>query len=356
MGNALDYISWRGDLSFDQSPVNEVDIFIFAQIIAANYKGIIGNDNVGINLKEAVDAYFETHSEDSKSLGMLQSIGVLPSLKAMASSVRYKNLILKRYLSKVKTSKSEQFCGLSVECPGNFLCVVFQGTDDTIIGWKEDFELASARNVASHDDAVKYLNKAISSSDAPKVFVCGHSKGGHLSLYSAVNCDKENRDRITTAISFDGPGFRDDFFENENYQEIKKRLVTVLSDYSSIGLLMKQAGRRVLVKSDVTGPTAHDGYYWEVSGPRFVKTTRLSKRSLKFKQVLDDLLLNTDDNDRQEFTDEFFSVLLSTGATTITELTQLSLKQKADLLKELGKNPHLSAFAKMAVNSFFNPE
>ncbi len=216
MGNALDYISWRGDLSFDQSPVNEVDIFIFAQIIAANYKGIIGNDNVGINLKEAVDAYFETHSEDSKSLGMLQSIGVLPSLKAMASSVRYKNLILKRYLSKVKTSKSDQFCGLSVECPGNFLCVVFQGTDDTIIGWKEDFELASARNVASHDDAVKYLNKAISSSDAPKVFVCGHSKGGHLSLYSAVNCDKENRDRITTAISFDGPGFRDDFFENEN--------------------------------------------------------------------------------------------------------------------------------------------
>ncbi|MDO4939728.1 MAG: DUF2974 domain-containing protein [Lachnospiraceae bacterium] len=356
MGNAVDYISWRGDLSFEDAPINEVDIFIFSQIVAANYTGIIEKTDVGITLKEAAERYFETHSENRKSLGVLQSGFVLPVLKAMSVSERYKNLLLKRYINKIKTAKSEQFCGLSIECPGRFLCIVFQGTDDTLIGWKEDFRLASSSEIAAHKDAVKYLSKAVTASNAPKIYVCGHSKGGNLSLFSAVNSDKDIRDRITTAVSFDGPGFRDEFFSSENYREMRNRLVTVISDYSTIGLLLKLAGRRVIVKSDIKGPMAHDGFYWEVMGPKFIKTKTLSPSSRKFEHVLDDILLNMDEKTRLSFTEELFDILLSSGAKTITELTQLSLKDKTELLKKLSSNPQLSAFIRLTIASIFNLE
>lgn len=354
MENALDYISWRGDLKFALAPVNEVDIFLFAQIIAADYTDILKKETDALLLKELASGYFENHTEDRKNLGLLQSGSVLPALKKMASSVRYKNLLIHRYVYKIRTSLTEQFCALTVEDPGNFICIVFQGTDDSIIGWKEDFELASRDIVPSHLDAVKYLNSAVKSSDAPKVYICGHSKGGNLSLYSAVTADPGVRSRITTAVSFDGPGFRDEFFENETYHEMEKRLVTVLSNYSTVGLLLRLAGRRVIVRSNAKGPMAHDGFCWEVMGPKFLKTTKLSHSSLKFERVLDDILLNMDEEARLSFTDEVFSRLLSTGAKTITDLTNLSFKEKTELLREIGQSPKLSAFLKQALSSFFN--
>ncbi len=354
MGNAVDYINWRGDLSFDAAPVNELDVFIFSQIIAPDFRGLIEKDGSSVTLKEVADKYFESHSEEKKNLGLLQSEFVLPSLKAMSKSVRYKDLLLSRYVHKIKTATSEQFCGLSIECPGNFLSVIFQGTDDTIIGWKEDFELAARETVASHLDAVRYLNKAVRRSDAEKVFVSGHSKGGNLAIYSAVNADKDVRDRITTAISFDGPGFRDTFFDSENYIEMKKRLVTVLSDYSFVGLMLKLAGRRVIVKSSVSGPMAHDGFNWEAMGTKFVKTPRLSHRSQKFDRVIDDLLTNYNEKDRLKLTDEIFSILLSTGAVTVTDLTELHLKDKAALFQKLSQNPVVGSFIKLLFNSILN--
>lgn len=354
MANALDYISWRGDLTFDRAPVNELDIFLFSQIIAADYTGILEENAGPIPLREVACRYFENHTEDKENLGLLQSESVLPSLKKMASAARYKNLRLGRYICRIRTSLTEQFCAFTVEDPGNFICIVFQGTDDTIIGWKEDFELASRDIVPSQLDAVKYLNNAVNASDAPKIYICGHSKGGNLSLYSAVNADSDVRARITTAVSFDGPGFRDEFFENDNYREMEKRLVTVLSNYSTVGLLLRLAGRRVIVKSGAKGPMAHDGFCWEVMGPKFIKTTKLSNSSQKFDRVLDDILLNMDEEARLAFTDEMFSILLSTGAETITDLTNLSFREKTELLRDIGQSPKLSAFLKQALSSFFN--
>lgn len=354
MGNALDYISWRGDLTFDRAPVNEIDIFLFAQIIAPDYTDIFNNTIDSLTLKDLSGRYFKEHTGERNNLGLLQSKSVLPSLKMMASSARYKNLLISRYVNKTKTSMTEQFCAFTVEAPGDFICIVFQGTDDTIIGWKEDFELASRDIVPSHLDAVNYLNGVVKNSDAPKVYICGHSKGGNLSLYSAVNADPDVRARITTAVSFDGPGFRDEFFESNNYPEMEKRLVTVLSNYSTVGLLLRLAGRRVIVRSDMKGPMAHDGFYWEVMGPKFLKTTKLSHRSMKFDRVLDDILLNMDEKARLEFTDELFSYLLSTGATTITELTTLGFKETTELIMDIGQSPKLSAFLKQALSSFFN--
>lgn len=349
MGNAYDYVQWRSDLTFEQSPLNEVDIFLFTQISVPDFSGIIAKDETAVTLEKAVQRYFETHNTHVHNLGVLQSDIVLPVLKLMSKSARYKNLQLSRYITRVRRDKAEQFCGITIENPGKFVCIAFQGTDDTIIGWKEDFSLAAKAVVASHLDAVKYVKKALGTSDAPKVYICGHSKGGNLSLYSAVNSEADIRNRITMAFSFDGPGFRSEFFENKAYAEMKDRLVTVISCNSTVGLMLKRAGKIAIVKTDTTGPLAHDTFKWDVMGPKFVKTTKLSKGSEKFDKVMDDILENMDEKTRIDFIDELFDTLLSTGAVTLTDLQDMTLIDKADLLIRVTKDKQVYAFIKNVI-------
>ena len=61
MANALDYVDWRGDLSFDTVPVNEIDKYIFTCIGKPDYTGIIPADDRTVTVNEAVGSYFATH-------------------------------------------------------------------------------------------------------------------------------------------------------------------------------------------------------------------------------------------------------------------------------------------------------
>ena len=353
MGNAYDYVQWRSDLTFEQSPLNEVDIFLFTQISVPDFSGIIAKDETAVTLEKAVQRYFETHNTHVHNLGVLQSDIVLPVLKIMSKSARYKNLQLSRYITRIRREKAEQFCGITIENPGKFVCIAFQGTDDTIIGWKEDFSLAAKAVVASHLDAVKYVKKVLETSDAPKVYICGHSKGGNLALYSAVNCAPEIRDRITLALNFDGPGFRSEFFENDAYDEIKGRLVTIVSCNSTIGLILKRAGKLAIAKTGIAGPAAHDAFNWNVMGPKFVKTTRLSKPSERFDKLIDDVLENMDEKTRMAFIDELFDILLSTGAVTLTDLQDMPFNEKANLIIRVTQDKQVSAFIRNVVECMF---
>ena len=40
MSNILEYIKWRGDLSFKQDEINEIDIIIFARVSYLPFKSI----------------------------------------------------------------------------------------------------------------------------------------------------------------------------------------------------------------------------------------------------------------------------------------------------------------------------
>ena len=353
MANALDYIKWRGDLSFSASPLNEVDMFVFSQLAMPDYSGIVEAGN-RVRIKDVSAGYFESHNEDFRNLGILQSDSVLPMLKALASVPRYKDLYISNYVSKIHAEKEEQFSALSVENPGEFLCVIFRGTDDTIIGWKEDFNIAAKEYVPAQLDATRYLNDAVRNFEKGSVYVCGHSKGGNLAIYSTVAADEEVRKRITGTISFDGPGFRDSFFEMEGYKSVKNRLATVYSENAIIGLLMRTAGKTYIVKTKAFGIQAHDGFNWEIMGPRFVKCSRLSLASQKFNAVIDETMENMDEAARLALIDELFDALFSTGAKTITELSRTSLKTKTDLILKLTKEKNLTSFAKVILESFLN--
>ena len=256
--NAIDYLNWRGDLTFDNSPINEVDMFILSQISTADFKGIIP-ENVEIKLCDAFEEFFKIYAVND-SLGVLQSQYVMNMYNIVKDKARYKDLLLRHQVIIFDKENEEQFSSITIVLPDGSICVSFRGTDDTIIGWKEDCNLSVYDTVPAQKDAVDYLVSESNYDKTSKIRICGHSKGGNLAVYSAVSASKEIRDRIIDVYSFDGPGFQSSFFEKEGYFDIKDRIFSICSQNSLVGVLLKSAGRLEIIHSRVFGPLAHDGF------------------------------------------------------------------------------------------------
>ena len=58
MKNIMDYLDWRGDLTFAQSPLNEVDCYILCKLGSPDFTQIIPR-NGGVSITTAVEKYFE---------------------------------------------------------------------------------------------------------------------------------------------------------------------------------------------------------------------------------------------------------------------------------------------------------
>ena len=331
MANALDYLDWRGDLSFSAAPFNEVDLFICSQLSTPDYAGIVEAEGPGIPIGEVAEKYFSTHSESVDNLGVLQSVYVLPMLKKLPETVRFQKLKLSHAVSCVVQSNTEQFSAVTVELPDGTICVSFRGTDDTIIGWKEDFHLATMEVVPAQIDAKNYLAAVARQIPRKKIRICGHSKGGNLAVYAAVNAPAKIRSRIISAVSFDGPGFQREFLDGEKYRNMESKVCTVLSQNSIVGTLLEQAGTGEYVHSNKSGPMAHDGFSWEVRGENFVKEEKLSDSSVAIDRAMKQTLGGMTNEERQEFVDELFDTLLATGCETITDLKKIGLHRTMEL-------------------------
>ena len=355
MTNALDYLNWRGDLSFEDSPFNEVDFFLCGQLSTPDYSGIVGEDGPGISITEVADKYFETHTEDVGNLGVLQSVYVLPELRMLPGTARFRDLKLSHAVNRVVESNTEQFAAVTIEIPGNGICVSIRGTDDTIIGWKEDFNLATKDHVPAQEDAVKYLIEAAKRHRFKKIRVCGHSKGGNLAIFAAANAPKWVQRRIERVCSFDGPGFREAFFGNKGYLYLNGKVSTVLSQNAIVGKLLNPAGEQIIVKSSKNGPMAHDGFSWEVIGDHFVKCPDFSESSKAFDDAMTETLDSMDDEEKQEFVDELFDTLLSTGATTITELKEISLPGVLSMAKSFHGDKKVHRFVLSVTEQLIKP-
>jgi len=343
MANALDYIAWRGDLTFKRDPINEVDMFLFSQLATPDYSGIFGMDEE-MPLKEVASHYFNMHTDNVKELGALQSKCILPMLKAMAASKRFSDMKLLAQKKKIRPQRMEQFEATSMMPEKDKIVVSYRGTDDTLVGWKEDMYLAVVDGVGAQVDAVKYLTKIAAKYPEARICIVGHSKGGNLAIYSAVKAPKEIRDRIELVIGYDSPGFSDQFIAGEDYLEMKDRIVTVLSQHSIVGVLMNLAGRFGLAKSTVSGPLAHDGFNWEVVGTRFVRSDDLSDFSIALSIAIYDTLSKMDPIHKAEFIEELFAIFGQNGVETVSDMAALPLRDKISLISQILKNKTVRKF------------
>ena len=208
MTNILDYLLWRGDITFENDPFNEIDGAICARLSYLPFERFLKADEE-ITLKNAAEKMLGTENIEEKVLIKDD----LKLIKALKDSSRYNSSSVFGFVHKTDRESQTQFCALTLKLTNNLCCVCFRGTDNTLIGWKEDFNMGLMCPVPAQKSAAEYLEKILSGSDN-KFIIAGHSKGGNLAVYSAAYCKKDLKDKITAVYNYDGPGFTDIVLES----------------------------------------------------------------------------------------------------------------------------------------------
>ena len=335
MGNIMDYISWRGDLSFEQSQFNEVDNLILACFSYVNLDGISAvTKQKGIGLKKLTKEFMKLHTmkelEADKSFIRLAPFMMME----MAKSVRFGKCVVRNYVNDIVTEAEQQFAAMEIVLEDGTSYVSFRGTDDTIIGWKEDFNLSTGV-VPAQKRAIEYLQKISEHTDG-MLRVGGHSKGGNLAIYGSVMC-KSAHEKILEIYSNDGPGFSREFQELPETKEMMPKIIRIIPEYSIIGTILEHEKEPVIVASSSKGLLQHDGFSWEVLGPALVRRDSLNKTALRFIEILHKWIDGMDMEQKRLLIEDLFATLQASGYENLSEVQSGGLKSLAAMVKRVEK-------------------
>lgn len=335
MGNIMDYISWRGDLTFEKSKFNEVDNLILACFSYVNLDGIPAvAEQKGIELKNLAEEFMKLHTikelEADKSFIRLAPFMMLE----MAETNRFGNSVIRNYVNEIVTEAEQQFAAVEIVLEDGTSYVSFRGTDDTIIGWKEDFNLSTGV-VPAQERAVEYVRR-VSENTSGMLRVGGHSKGGNLAIYGAVMC-KEAHEKILEVYSNDGPGFSKEFQELPETEVMMDKIIRIIPEYSIIGTLLEHEKDPVIVASSSKGLLQHDGFSWEVQGPALVRRDSLSRTALRFIAILHKWIDGMDMEQKKVLIEDLFATLQASGYENLSEVQSGGLKSLAAMVKRVEK-------------------
>ena len=336
MGNIMDYIRWRGDLSFKAAPFNEVDAAIFATVAYVELDRIVPKEpDQHVLLKNAYEEFAgRLHDPKYRNLGRIIPDEVILLFEEMAKSKRYGSLWMSGYVNHIDEQGEEQFAAITFQNEKEDIYLVYRGTDDTIVGWKEDFNIAYLDVIPSQETALSYLKNTASLLKG-SIYLMGHSKGGNLSIYSGTRCTKRIKKRIKGIYNFDGPGFLPEFLSLDIYQEISHISYWYLPSESMIGTLLCHGKNEYVLKSTAKGIMQHDPFSWVVSGPTFCKEKSLSKEAVMTHLAIDEVMKNLTQSQRKQFVSIVFDALAATEAKTLSQLTLKSLVGFIDSVKNL---------------------
>jgi hypothetical protein len=335
MGTLSDYIKWRGDLEFWQDGFNTIDNMVLSCISYVPLDGVFEKYGAEvIDIKDVNQIYFE-HFHDEKKFREGSILRDAPiTLKNIADTNRYRHVKIRNYVSKLELNKTLQFAAMEFLLPDGTSYVAFRGTDDSIVGWKEDFMLA-LEEVEAERQAVAFLNSIASENDR-MLRVGGHSKGGHLAMYATAMCDANIRERILNVYSNDGPGFMEKVAKSKAMKDICPKLISIIPEESIVGLLMEPVGEPIVVKSTALAVAQHNLATWCIEGKQLITTEDVSKAAKFVDQKLKENIYKMSDEELNEFVDNLFSIFEATGAITLSEVKKSGLKGLQAMTKTAG--------------------
>ncbi len=315
MATILDYVCWRGDLTFQERRFNEVDNLILATLAYVDFTDIVPKDMTrGIRLKEVYRRYIELEHDQSSYF-----LDPFPLLKICAMSRRYQNIVVKHHVRDVDTDRQVQFSAVTF-VPGNgHLYVGICGTDDTIIGWREDFNFSYMNSTQGQEEAKEYLNRTLEYEEIP-IIVGGHSKGGNLAIYAAAFCTPRQRDQIVQVYSNDGPGFHQTLWEQPELIAVKDKTQHIIPQSSVIGVILANKAEKKIIKSKGHGLNQHNPYNWKVSPKGFLEAKEQTKASKFLDEALNEWIGSVEYSQREEFVSAVFDAMTASGMATLSEM------------------------------------
>lgn len=319
MANILDYLAWRGDLALASVPLCELDALVFSRLAYLPMEGLApAGFEKAEPLYDVLNACrTRAGQQDGEHAYRLKEDDDL--ITALLNSPRYADARLTGLCSRFDPALEQQFCAVTLLLPDDTAYIAYRGTDGTVVGWKEDFNMCFSDAVPAQTEALSYLNRAAAALPHP-LRLGGHSKGGNIAVYAYAFCDANMRSRILTVYNHDGPGFNASVLERMKLGEDANRIRTFVPQGSIIGMLQGRAYPYTIIHSASMGILQHDLYKWQIERDRLLREDDLTMTSLFMDSTFKEWLGAMPAKEREDFVDAFFSLFLESGATTFGDL------------------------------------
>ncbi len=350
------YMLWRGDIDFRCVGLCEIDNLIFSLLAFIDYSDIAdaGYSDNAIPLLDVVGE-LEKLPPERRYLGAIIPDEINDLALVCAYSPRYRDVRVCGYENIIDDKSHSQFSAVSFVLPSGEVCVVYRGTDDTLVGWKENLDMSFLVQTRAQKHAVRYLQEIAEASAERKLYVCGHSKGGNLAIWAAVNSKKRVRDRILYVYNNDGPGFSREFINSPNYVSMKDRMMTFIPQHSVVGIFFEHDENCRIVKSSSLTIMSHDAFSWRLSGPRLLDAHTRTKRTQKNDESINAWISSLTAEQKRDFVQTLYSVLTAGGAVTLSDLKKNMIRHATAIHRAIrALDPSAAKNVRYVIGKIFN--
>ena len=357
MGNIIDYAR-EEQRSFEELPFNEVDALILAQLayediprlvpalddernmygtfrgrmhhfpmdrhnLRQSAKALLRAPFSAITLKQMDEVLHggadsacqhQVHAVNFTDPAIMHSF-----VRTVAANPRFSGLRVGAFAERFDTDEQTQTAALTFLLPDGTLVLSFRGTDDSLVGWKEDFNMAFQYPVPAQRMAADYIC-AVAKLWPGDMILTGHSKGGNSAVYAAMNAPAKIRKRIAAVYSLDGPGFPEHVVTSEPYLSTVSKVHKIVPDSSIIGMVLETPEPCVVVKADCEGLMQHFAFTWQVDGDAFARVDDIAPSSHEFNSSFNRWMTGLSREEREHMVDALFQVIHASGATTFSGL------------------------------------
>ncbi len=324
MPGTNEYVKRFGKISFAERPFGDADNIALCEVFYMPFERVVSDsfDDEPLMFADVYNSLFELNGRKHKPVGLVINRKVSEKLMNMASQPRFAEMKVLACKHVYNEYPAVQFCAATFILPDGTNVIIFRGTDDTIAGWNEDLDIYTKKVIPSYKYSVEYLEEAAERLTGD-IIVCGHSKGGNVALYAALNCSPAAADRIALLYNNDGPGFHDlRPFATPAYHALLPRYRHFIPQSSFIGMLLAHDNNYKVVKSNrLMGLLQHDLASWQIANGEPVMTKLSLLGKLNDKGLADIILRVTDE--QSELVNAITAALIgSSGEKDLTGLVK----------------------------------
>lgn len=334
--NFLTYLKWRGDLSVKEHPFNEVDALILSELVYIHFENIVpkvGEDGA-ISIRQANEKYVKSIEREMFFYKAKENL-----FDVLAKCPRFAEMTLCNYVNTLDVKAQQQFAAMHVNVTPYLTFVAFRGTDSTVTGWREDFNMSFMMPVPAQQSAVEYVDNT-AKGVFKKYWLGGHSKGGNLAIYSGVFCNPKIQKKIVRINSFDGPGFNRKMVNDAAYKNVEDKISAYVPEGSIVGMLMEHEEDYKVVASCEFSIMQHEGFSWMIDRDEFLLLDEVDAFSKNFSSTLKSWLSNTTLEERKEVVDAFFDLFVQVGIDDFMDIIDMDVRMAGSLVKAAAKVPH----------------
>lgn len=348
-GNIIDFVYMYGIFDFHALPFGPVDALVLAQFAYLKVEGMVGSvqtDARPITLRE-----LHNHPEKEKLFADPRwEVQNRALFEEMCSSVRYRDMQCLYHVDFVNREEEYQFAAITCILNDGSMKVVYRGTDETLVGWKEDFNMSFQYPIPGQQYGQYYLEQVVKlkrlsggndllniwqtgNSESTKcgqqqteanerIDLIGHSKGGNLAVYAAMHVPEEIQQYIGHIYNLDGPGFRSEVYRMDYFEKIVNRVIKIIPRSSIVGMILENHGDYKVVDSTNIGFLQHDPFSWLVDRVDFVYVEQMDEGHRIMDESLNAWINSLSREEVSQVVNTLYHIVEASEATDLIGLTK----------------------------------